>query len=162
MSRLAKRSIVCGPQRSSGEPAEQRCPKAVGVLQQGRDPGQIVRADVLFARAPDRLEGETSGKLGLEELKREALELGVGRAAGHVLAPREAADGGLGDNAAHDEHTAQVVEEDAEASAPEQVRDCRNECGDAVELAKCGAGVQEPLGQGASKLEPPAGVSNNG
>ena len=56
------------------EPAEQRRQKAVGVLKQGHDTGQIVCADVLLARAPDRLECETSGKLGLEELKREALK----------------------------------------------------------------------------------------
>jgi hypothetical protein len=132
------------------------------VLQQGHDAGQIVRADVLLAGAPDRLECEPSGKLGLEELKREALELGVGGAAGHVFAPREAADGGLWDDSAHDEHAAQVVEEDAEASAPEQVRDRSDKRGDAVEFAERGARAQEALGQGASELEPPAGVSNDG
>ena len=69
------------------QPSEEGRPEAVRVVQHGRHTREVVSANVEFAGLPDRLEGEPSCKLGLEELERKALKLGVGGAASDVLSP---------------------------------------------------------------------------
>ena len=80
-------------------------------------------------------------QLGLEELERKALKLGVGGAASDVLSPCKAPDGCFGNDTPEDEHASQVVEEDPKPSAAQQGRDRGDECRDAVQLSQRGAGA---------------------
>lgn len=94
-----------------------------------------------------RLQYERAGELRVEELEGQSLKRRIGGAAHDVLAPgKAAANGGLRHDSPHDEYAAQVVQEDVEASSPEQGAHLPNELSDSEEFAQRGAGVEEVVG----------------
>jgi hypothetical protein len=143
------------------QPSEEGWSEAVRAVQHSSHAGEVVCANVAFARLPYCLEGKAPGQLGLQELEREALELRVGGTASDVFAPREAADGCFGDDTTEDEDTSEVVEEDPKPSAEQQGRDRCDKHSDTEQLSQRGAGAEQGRGKGAEELQPPLRVGNH-